>query len=67
MGYYCINNFNKECDGCNECNQYNIVICPSCGEELVNGDELFFEEFSDKVIGCTHCIYTKDIEDYTNE
>lgn len=67
MGYYCINNYNKECDGCNECSQHNVVTCSQCGEELINGDELFFEEFSDKIIGCTKCIYTKNVEDYACE
>lgn len=67
MSYPCINNSVKECDGCDECNNTKSVICPQCGEELINGDELFFEEFSDKIIGCTKCIYSKNVEDYACE
>lgn len=67
MSYPCTYNSFKECDGCDECNNDKQVICPQCGEELINGDEMFFEEFSDKIIGCTKCIYSKNVEDYAYE
>ena len=71
MSYLCIYNYLKNCDGCGVCKSDdsidNEIVCPKCGETLVNGDELFFEEFTDKIIGCTHCVYTKDAEDYIFE
>ncbi|MCR1959910.1 hypothetical protein CWE04_11180 [Thomasclavelia cocleata] len=67
MSYPCIENFFKECDSCGLCNNIKPITCPKCGEELINGDELFFEEFSDNIIGCTKCIYVKNVEDYACE
>lgn len=67
MGYLCIYNSSKECDGCNDCHNHRQVVCPECGEELINGDELFFREFSDEIIGCTHCVYSQYAEDYIDE
>lgn len=67
MSYLCIYNSYKECDGCNECRKSKKVICPVCGVELINGDELYFQEYSDGIIGCTHCVYTQYVEDYETD
>lgn len=67
MGYPCYYNYNKSCDECGDCCNSKKIYCPVCGEELINGDELYFQEFSDEIIGCSNCVYTQYAEDYEND
>ena len=64
MSYPCFYNYHKNCDSCEECHKTKQTACPICGEELYNDDELYFCEHDDKIIGCTHCVYTQLVENY---
>ena len=56
MSMTCINGA-KECDGCMECQDNKEYFCPKCGEEVF--DTVYVSD-DGSIVGCEHCIITKD-------
>ena len=57
MGYSCVNNHHRECDGCMACRSYKPYYCPICGEEVY---ETVFVDNSGNVLGCENCAQIKE-------
>lgn len=56
MGYYCVKNNTRECDGCMDCKQEQNYYCPICGEEVY--ETVFVSD--GEVIGCENCAEIKE-------
>lgn len=57
MGYICIKDKNRECDGCMTC-KADSYICPICGEEVY---EVVYVSNDGNVIGCDNCAQIKEV------
>lgn len=56
MGYYCVKDNRRECDGCMDCKPEQNYYCPICGEEVY--ETVFVSD--GEVIGCEHCAEIKE-------
>lgn len=57
MGYACIRNYNKDCDGCGCCQSDRECECPECGKVA---ETLYISNVNDEILGCENCIIEKD-------
>lgn len=57
MSYMCKRHWNKECDGCGDCDEYKPYYCPICGEEVL---EAVYVSNDGEVIGCENCAQIKE-------
>lgn len=60
MAVICIRG--TECSGCMECQEESEFCCPVCGEDLESDEKIYLSNVGD-VVGCAHCIETRDAED----
>ena len=51
--YSCVKNSSVECSGCGRCIGENATVCECCGEEIVEDDVYFDEEYD---ILCYDCL-----------
>ena len=68
MGYMCIKDHSRECDGCMTCKPEDIYYCPVCGQEVY---EVVYVSNDGEVIGCENCAQIKEpwemMRDETND
>ncbi len=57
MAYRCVKGYNKDCDGCMDCNPDQEYYCPICGEEVL---EAVYVSNNGEVLGCDNCAHIKD-------
>ena len=57
MGYMCIKDRNRECDGCMVCKTEDRYFCPVCGQEAY--EAVYVSNVGD-VIGCDNCAQIKE-------
>ncbi len=57
MGYMCVKDSNRECDGCMTCKPEEHYICPICGQEVY---EAVYVSNDGEVIGCDNCAQIKE-------
>ena len=57
MGYYCVKNSSRECDGCMDCKPVGHYYCPVCSMEVL---ETVFVADNGEVIGCENCAEIKE-------
>ena len=57
MGYICIKDHNRECDGCMTCKSEDRYFCPVCGQEVF---EVVYVSNDGDVIGCDNCAHIKE-------
>lgn len=57
MGYICIKDGSRECDGCMTCKDGDKYFCPVCGREVY---EIVYVNNEGDVIGCENCAQIKE-------
>lgn len=57
MGFRCVKNPARECEGCMDCKPTPHYYCPVCGEEVY---ETVFVDNDGEILGCEHCAETKE-------
>lgn len=60
MAYYCRKGYKDECDGCGDCNEGRIPICPVCGEVV---HETVYKTIEGDIFGCENCVECCDPEE----
>mgnify|MGYP004545482161 CR=1 FL=1 len=64
MAMVCVNGC-RECDGCGSCQESSekTMRCPICGEVVEYDEPVYINTETEKYIGCSNCVGTRDMCD----